>query len=469
MKELQNYQIADFALGAKYEDVGQNRIEQLKRHLLDSLGSLIFSLRQPPIQKLRRQIKAMQSTGPCPVPGIRPVPFDRAAQYYTALIRYPDFMDNFLGKEATCHPSDNIGPLLALSRSRSISGRDFLTAMAVAYQVECRLVTEIPVMKEGIDHTLFLSYSILTSAARIMNLNREQLANGLAIAGCSICPMVTPRASYTYEWKGFASAQEAFACINTAFLAKEGMTGPIALFEGPKGFGEIFNMKLDFDWRNENFSLIDRCILKKYNAEAHTQSAVDAAMLLRNEHSIDASKISEVEVTTFMTAYHITGSGSYGDRQQVKSKEQADHSMFYVVAAALLDGEVTPKQFDPERINREDIQHLIQKISVRTKLPVHKPRTVTEFMDPYTHVYPEKVMAKVEVTLKSGDKFMKEVSDYPGFFTRPFDWDMTIEKFKSLTDKLIPENKKLSIIEKVQHLEAIPMSFLMADIEGIRP
>src|SRR3954467_11794153 len=119
---------------------------------------MIFSIDQAPIQKLRRQIFFLENEyDPTRMSA------DRAAQFYTALIRYPDFMDNYLGKEATCHPSDNVGPLLAISRSRSISGEDLLTAIAVAYEIECRLVNEIPVMKEGIDHTLFLSYSILSS------------------------------------------------------------------------------------------------------------------------------------------------------------------------------------------------------------------------------------------------------------------------------------------------------------------
>jgi 2-methylcitrate dehydratase len=134
----QTVQIARFALAE--HTLPDGTAEQLKRHLLDSLGSLIFSLHQETPAKLRRQIQLIGEGGACAVPGLGWVAFDRAAQWLTALIRYPDFMDNFLGKEATCHPSDNIGGLLAAGLLQGGGGRDFLTAMAVAYQIECRLI-----------------------------------------------------------------------------------------------------------------------------------------------------------------------------------------------------------------------------------------------------------------------------------------------------------------------------------------
>jgi 2-methylcitrate dehydratase len=215
---------------------------------------MIHASTKPAIQKLLRQLQVMGEGGRCKVPLIEGLPYDRAAQLYTALIRYPDFMDNFMGKEATCHPSDNIGPLLAASQFRPTSGKDFLAAMAVAYQIECRLVLEIPVMKEGIDHTLLLGYSMTAGVARLLDLNEEQTAHALGITGSSISPMVTSRAAYTYEWKGFASSMDALDCMNIAFLAREGMTGPVAIFEGPKGFDEVFGMKLDYDWDKERLN-----------------------------------------------------------------------------------------------------------------------------------------------------------------------------------------------------------------------
>lgn len=454
-KELQTRQIAGFALNASYQTIGQKNIEQLKRHLLDALASLIHASDKPTIQKLVRQMQVMGENGPCEVPLLGKLPYDRAAQLYTALIRYPDFMDNFMAKEATCHPSDNIGALFAAAQFRKCSGREFLAAMAVAYQIECRLVQEIPVMKEGIDHTLMLAYSATAAAARLIGLGQEQTAHALGIIGSSISPMVTSRASYTYEWKGMASSMDVLECLATVFLAREGMTGPIAIFEGPKGFKDIFGMKLDYDWTEENFELLSKCVLKEFNAEVHSQPSLEAITDLRMQHNIEAEKVKKIDITTFLTAYHIIGSGAYGDRQTVETKEQADHSLFYLAAVALIDGEVYPEQLEPGRINKKDVQDLLQKISVKTGFPLHQPVTLAGLLDPYTEAYPDKVKAKVEITLYNGSVFSCEKEDYHGFFTRPFTWEDTIQKFQRLTSPILPPAARQQIIDGVRGLELL--------------
>src|ERR1700712_922849 len=133
MNDFQTVQLARFIYRANPADLPESIFNQLKIHLLDSIASLIYATDRPTIQKLALQIKSMGESGKCKVPILGSAAPDRAAQLYTALIRYPDFMDNFLGKEATCHPSDNIGALLAACQLTSSSGRDFLFGMALGY------------------------------------------------------------------------------------------------------------------------------------------------------------------------------------------------------------------------------------------------------------------------------------------------------------------------------------------------
>jgi 2-methylcitrate dehydratase len=463
-KELENFKLARFALRAKYEDVGAANIDQLKRHLLDAVGSMIHAGTKPVIQKLLRQLQVLGKGGKCKVPLVEGLPYDRAAQLYTALIRYPDFMDNFMGKEATCHPSDNIGPLLAAAQFRPTSGRDFLAAMAVAYQIECRLVLEIPVMKERIDHTLLLGYSMTAGIARLLGLNEEQTAHALGITGCSISPMVTSRASYTYEWKGFASSMDALDCMNIAFLAREGMTGPVAIFEGPKGFDEVFGMKLDYDWDKETFELIQKCVLKKYNVEVHAQATLEALDELKKANNLKAEAIESVNLTTFLTAYHIIGSGAYGDRQVVETKEQADHSLFYAAAVLLLDGQIYPEQYEPERITRRDVQDLLHTVKVSTGFPLHEPLVVAGILDPYTLAYPDKMKTKVRIELKNGQTLTREQEDYHGFFTRPFSWEDVTEKFRRLSSGVIPTKSQEQLIDVIRNLENEPDMSALIDL-----
>lgn len=456
----QTYQIANFALTKNFKDLKPAIVDQLKKHLLDSVGSLIHCLHRPTIQKLINQIKMLDAGGNCTVPVIGKISLDRAVQFYTALIRYPDFMDNYLGKEATCHPSDNIGPLLAASSVVNISGEEFLIAMAIGYEIECRLVEEVPVMIKGFDHTVLLSYSITAELCRVFQLTEEQTANALSIAGGSFNPLVTCRASYTKEWKGLMSSIVAFGCMNIVMLAKENMTGPTQLFEGKKGFQEL-GLKLKYNWNEDHFDLIHKCMLKSYNSEVHTQSLVEAAVELKKKNRINPEDIESIEAITFLTAYHIVGGGEYGDRHTVYSKEQADHSLPYVLSVALLDDEVYPEQLLEERIMKTDVQELLKKVKVTTKLPFQEPKKVAGALDQYTRVYPEKMMGELKIKMKNGKEFSLEKEDYYGFYKRPMSWTDVKKKFLRLTKENANKELQQQIIDVISNLQKHNMKDLV--------
>ena len=149
--------------------------------------------------------------------------------------------------------------------------------MAIAYTVECTLVEDLPVMIRGFDHTVLYAYSVTAALSKLFNLSSAQTAHALAMAGSSFVPLVTSRASYTYEWKGLASSMVALGCMNIVFMAKENITGPISVFEGPKGIAQIMNMKLEHRWTSKDLNIIRRCVMKSYNAEVHCQSSLEAA------------------------------------------------------------------------------------------------------------------------------------------------------------------------------------------------
>jgi 2-methylcitrate dehydratase len=212
-------------------------------------------------------------------------------------------------------------------------------------------------------------------------------------------------------------------------------------------------LKLDYDWSKDHFDLIPKCILKGYNSEVHTQSLVEIALDLKKEHAIDPDNIEKIEVTTFLTAYHIVGGGEYGDRKTVASKEQADHSLPYVIAAALLDEQLYPEQLLPQRINKSDVQQLLKKVEVHTKFPLHRPVKIAGTIDPYTRAYPDKLMGEVKITLTTGEEYSLEKEDYYGFHTRPLSWGDVKKKFKKLTQKIIDKEEQERIIDVIENFQ----------------
>jgi 2-methylcitrate dehydratase len=164
----------------------------------------------------------------------------------------------------------------------------------------------------------------------------------------------------------------------------------------------------------------------------HSQPTVEAALELKEKHSFDPLEIEKIDVTTFLTAYHIVGGGEYGDRKTVYTKEAGDHSMPYVVAVALLDGQVYPEQLFPERINQPDVQELLQKVDVHTSFPLHKPVKLAGILDKNTEAYPDKLMTQVTIEMKNGEKFSVEKESYKGFFLIRLPGKMLSKNLKNL-------------------------------------
>ena len=167
-------QLAKFVVRASYGDLSEAARSQLKIRILDALGCAIGALDGRPISFIKAQIEDFDgkgATGHCTLIGGGKSAPDRAALYNSALVRYLDFNDSYLAKGETCHPSDNLGAVLSAAEYANISGRELLTALAVAYQVQCRLSDVAPVRAKGFDHTTQGSYAVAAGVSKSLGLD----------------------------------------------------------------------------------------------------------------------------------------------------------------------------------------------------------------------------------------------------------------------------------------------------------
>src|SRR5258706_1654389 len=139
-------------------------------------------------------------------------------------------------------------------------------------------------------------------------------------------------------------------------LGRRGITGPPEIFEGVQGFNEALDKEVAIKWQKENLQSILRASLKRYNAEVHTQSALEGILELRQQHNLRGQDVRKVTIDIFRTAYDIVGGGEFGNKDEAHTKEQADHNLKYLAAVALLDGQVNTEQFLPDRIESPDVQ-----------------------------------------------------------------------------------------------------------------
>jgi len=448
------HELSAFTKNASFKDLSHQAVEQLKIRLLDSLGTAIGALEGPPVQAIRTMIDEFGGSEMSTMIGDGKTTPDRAALYNSALVRYLDFNDSYLAKGETCHPSDNIGSILAAGETTNLSGKDFLTALAVAYQIQCRLSDEAPVRDKGFDHTTQGSYAVAAGVSKALGLNKEQTANAVAIAGTALNALRVTRTGALSNWKGLAYPHTAFGGTHAAILAKYGITGPPAVFEGNKGFMDAIAGEFSIDWINEDLERVTNTIIKKYNAEIHSQSSIEGMIELKDEHGFATDDVDKIEIEIFDVAYHIIGGGEEGDKTIVRTKEEADHSLQYMVSAALLDGQVMPAQYEQERIEADDIQSMLQKVKVSPK-------------QEYSDRFPDEMPTKLTVHLVNGETHQIEKSDYEGFHTRPMSWETIIAKFEGLVEPYTSSELREEIVEVTHNFEQHSVASLMKLLNNV--
>ncbi|HLH63028.1 MAG TPA: MmgE/PrpD family protein [Ktedonobacteraceae bacterium] len=442
-------QLAAFVERMRYEDLSGEARQQLKIHILDALGCAFGALEGPPITMIREQLGDFGGKPLATLIGGGKNAPDRAAFYNSALVRYLDYNDSYLAKKETCHPSDNLGAVLAACEYARGNGKQLLTALAIAYQVQCRLSDVAPVRAKGFDHTTQGAYAVAAGVSKALGLDQKRTANAIAISGTAYNALRVTRTGSLSNWKGLAYPDTAFGATHAAFLAMRGITGPLEVFEGNKGFMDAIAGHFVLDWNKENLEAVRRASVKKYNAEFHSQTALEGILELRAAHHLNPGDIENINIDIFDVAYNIIGGGEEGDKRQIHTKEEADHSLPYMVAVALLDGEVTPAQYIPERIEREDVQTLLRKVTIRPD-------------DELSKRFPDEMPCRIQITLKDGQTFHSEKQDYEGFYTHPMSWDQVTAKFEQLATPYTNAEQRASIIETVAGLEAKDVAQLTA-------
>lgn len=411
--------LAKFACSARWEDLSESARRELKIRVLDSLGCAIGALEGEPVRLLRQQVEEFGGRPLCTLIGGGKSAPDRTAFYNGALVRYLDFNDSYLAPGETCHPSDHLGAVLAASEYAGRDGEGLLASLAVAYQVHCRLSDVAPVRDRGFDHATQGVIATAAGVAHALELDVDRAANAIAIAGTAYNALRVTRTGTLSHWKGLAMPNAARCALHAAFLARRGVTGPPEMFEGNKGWRWTVSGDWSLDWDGEDLEAVTRTDLKKYNAEIHSQSAVEGALELLDEHDLTAPEIERVELDVFQVAYDIIGGGEEGEKTDVATKEEADHSLPYIVAVALLDGGVYPEQYEPDRIAADDVQELLRRVEIRPDAT-------------FSERFPEEHACRVTLVTRDGRRISTEKSAYEGFHTEPMPWPAVEAKFRRL-------------------------------------
>ena len=424
--------VATWITELRYDMLPRDVVDRTKLIVLDTLGCALGALNAQPLQ-LARQVVRQQGGNPQATPiGVRwKTSSDQVAFLDGIALRYLDLNDY---STVGGHPSINVAPALSVTDAQGLSGKELILGTIVGYEVQLRLreATERG-KQEGWDHATGVHYSAAAAAAKLFGLPRAQIAQALAIAGSHACTLAAVRKGRLSMWKGAAEAMAAKSGTFAALLARAGMTGPLAIFEGSGGYREAVTGVLDEDVmrkRPEEFLLLTSCV-KLWPCVFVAQAPIAAALKLRGRKNFSPDKIKQQK--KFLAA-------------GVSTRESADHSAPYCVARALLDGEVRLEHFDEKSFSEPRAVALFNKVSLE-----------------HGGNLPDKVGARIEVHLDDGDVLREEVLYPPGHTNNPVGEGEVVEKFRALSDKVLGPEKTNTVCDIVLHMEAAPNLAALVD------
>ncbi|OBH67137.1 2-methylcitrate dehydratase [Mycobacterium intracellulare] len=431
-------ELAEFVIGAEASDLTGRPRALLTRNVLDSVACAVGSLNGELIGAIRAHTAQFGGAPTATLVGGGRASVDQAAFFNTVLVRYPDLLDTYLTVGGLCHPAD------------------FLLALAVAYEVQCRFSAQVPVMARGLNHALQLAMSVAAGSAKLLGLTAEQTANAIAAAAADNVSLAGVHAEPVSHWKGISPASTGMRAVYTTMLAARGVTGPKALFDGPHGLVQLFGQPIDFHTADRALSCVEQTYLKRYCSLIHGQVVIDAVLALRAENGLRGEDVARVGLEVFQGAFDYAGGGAYGNKEHPRTKEQADYNLKYLSAVALLDGGVGPEQLETERVLRTDVQDLLTRVDVTPA-------------DDLTAGYPQRTAARVHLRTHDGREFSREQDDYEGSPTRPMSWERVVDKFWWLAGPFCERTLGDEIIAAVARLDEIPVAALTALLGAVSP
>lgn len=445
-----------FAHSLKFKDLSEDAVYEAKRRLLDSLGCFIGGLSEPAVMLVRQGMMKRSLNGwpGVQVPGLKGrYMLEDAAFMNTHAIRALDYNDTYLSKEPA-HPSDNIGALLALCNFCGYEGKtggDLITALVAAYDIQCRFCDAASPRAKGFDHVNYLTISSALAAGKMLGLSLEQMKQAASLSLRWAALRQIREGSQLSPTKALSAAEAVHFGIRSALQASWGIVGASEMIEGRFGLMNQITGYLDmeaFSNLREEYKIL-RTHIKCYPVEYHAQTAVEAALDLREALGItgklNVNAVGKIGITSSEATRAIIGGKS---KRTPATKESADHSIYYILAVTLIDGEMRLEQYRPERLRDPAISLLISRME-----DVRESAEYTA--NYYNAARPEfTVCISLKVNDNGGSRVaVAERTIAKGHFIRPMrDYEL-VEKFNYLCARSVKKKMREKIIDAVWRLE----------------
>ena len=431
-----------WAAELKYEQLSKDAVYQAKRFLLDSIGCALGGYTQHDVVIALGVLDEVAASGPCTVIGNgRKLDAVSAALANALMIRCMDYNDIYW-KQDPSHPSDIFPAAIAAAERAKSDGRELIVGLVLGHEFEMRLCeAAFPGIRErGWHHATLTAFVSPIVAGRLLHLPWEKIQHAIGISASARATFGAVTAGKLTMMKNTVDPMATQSGMFAALLAEKGYTGPEHVIDGKEGivhcFGPEWKLNLLTDGLGDSWR-ITQCGMKFFPTEALTHAPISAVVDLVKDNDLKPEQIAKVHIRSLARAADILADPSKYDP---RTKETADHSLPYCIAAAIADRQVTPVQFTTEKINDPLIRAQLRKVEVVADPEIEK-------------VFPALQRVIVKITTTDGREFTKQL-DYPkGDPRNPLSDGEIEEKFEALAEPVMTKEAIKRAIEGIWNLE----------------
>ena len=436
--------LADYAAAFEYDMLPADVRHAAKVRVIDTLAALAGGFDGEPCRIVRRMASRMPDADGATIAGtaLKTTP-DMAAFVNGTTARYVELNDVYHWPgSAGGHPSDVLMPVLGVAEHARAGGRDFIAAVVLAYEIYLRLSDAIG--RSAFDCANYACVAVAAACARLLGLSRENIAAAVSMAVVPNNVLKQVRTGHLSMWKAVTAGHSGKAGVFAALLAREGMNAPYLPFEGGAGWCDhVAGKRFALDTMGGSgtpFKILDTMI-KPRSSCATTISSILAAEKAAAALKGRIGDVERVIVEVYETAKVGMGTGEH--HWNPDCRETADHSIPYVVAAALKDGTVTPRQFDDAHLSDPGLRALLARIEVVAN---------DEFTKAYGRL-PVEHHTRVDVRMRGGERFSGEAGGDKGDLAQPKSDAEITEKFLATTEEFLGRQRAWEMLERLWRLD----------------
>jgi 2-methylcitrate dehydratase len=458
-KETTTAAMSRWAAALQFKQLSRDAVYQAKRFLLDSLGCSLGGYQQHDVKIALEVLGETAGPGKATVIGTGQRVDPISASLANALmIRCMDYNDIYW-KQDPSHPSDIFPAALACCERAKSDGRELIVGLVLGHEFEMRFCeAAFPGIRErGWHHATLTAFVSPIVAGRALHLSGEKIQHAIGISASRHVTLGAVTAGKLTMMKNTVDPLATQSGVLAAMLAEKGYTGPEHVVDGKEGlthcFGPEWKLNLLTDGLGNSWR-ITQCGMKAFPTEALTHTPISATLDLVREHDLQADDIAKIQIRSLARAADILSDPSKYDP---RTKETADHSLPYVIAAAVADRQVTPLQFTPEKIMDPKIREQLRKVEVIADAEIEK-------------VFPALQRVVVTIRRKDGREFTRQLDFPKGDPRNPLSDAEVEEKFAALAEGVLSGRAQKKVKDAVWGLEKIGsvsklMALLKADVK----